>query len=173
FTLLYDEFTRSRPEANNTLLSVLEEKILDLPAARGEDGYLRVHPDFAAVFTSNPDEYAGVHTAQDALLDRMITIRLGHYDRETEIAITCAKSGISPSYAESIVDVVRGLRTNGSGPTVRASVMIAKVSELSGVGATAADQTFIETCLDVLTSEANEIDKDSIMSLIQRHCSVN
>ena len=30
-TLVYDEFTRSRPEANNVLLSVLEEKLLVLP----------------------------------------------------------------------------------------------------------------------------------------------
>ena len=37
FTLIYDEFTRSRPEANNTLLSVLQEKMLDLPAARQGD----------------------------------------------------------------------------------------------------------------------------------------
>ncbi|MCK4375277.1 MAG: AAA family ATPase, partial [Candidatus Brocadiae bacterium] len=42
YTLLYDEFTRSKAEANNVLLPILEEKILDLPAARGEDGYLRV-----------------------------------------------------------------------------------------------------------------------------------
>src|SRR3989338_3524395 len=30
-TLIYDEFTRSRPEANNVLLSVLQEGILDIP----------------------------------------------------------------------------------------------------------------------------------------------
>jgi len=76
FTLIYDEFTRSRPEANNVLLAILEEKILDLPAGRGENGYLRVSPDFRAIFTSNPEEYAGVHKAQDALKDRMITIKL-------------------------------------------------------------------------------------------------
>jgi gas vesicle protein GvpN len=31
FTLVYDEFTRSRPEANNVLLSILEEGLLILP----------------------------------------------------------------------------------------------------------------------------------------------
>ena len=31
FTLVYDEFTRSRPEANNVLLGVLEEGLLILP----------------------------------------------------------------------------------------------------------------------------------------------
>ena len=67
-TLVYDEFTRSRPEANNALLSVLEERVLVLPSRRGSGtDFLRVHPDFVAIFTSNPAEYAGVHQAQDAL----------------------------------------------------------------------------------------------------------
>ena len=30
YTLVYDEFTRSKPEANNVLLSVLEERLLIL-----------------------------------------------------------------------------------------------------------------------------------------------
>ncbi len=52
FTLIYDEFTRSRPEANNVFLAVLQEKMLDLPAAREGEGYLRVHPEFTVIFTS-------------------------------------------------------------------------------------------------------------------------
>src|SRR5665811_1150506 len=53
YTLIYDEFTRSRPEANNALLSILEEKLLTLPMRRPQsDGYLEVHPDFRAIFTS-------------------------------------------------------------------------------------------------------------------------
>src|SRR3972149_5343214 len=33
-TLIYDEFTRSRPEANNALLGILGERILNLPKLR-------------------------------------------------------------------------------------------------------------------------------------------
>ena len=43
------------------------------PAAQSGEGYLEVHPDFRAIFTSNPEEYAGVHKTQDALMDRLIT----------------------------------------------------------------------------------------------------
>ena len=94
YTLIYDEFTRSRPEANNALLSVLEEKILNLPKLRRRgEGYMQVHSDFKAIFTSNPEEYAGVHKTQDALMDRLITISLGHFDRETEIEIAISKGG--------------------------------------------------------------------------------
>jgi nitric oxide reductase NorQ protein len=39
-TLIYDEYTRSRPEANNVLLSVLAERLLPLPTARGGEDYL-------------------------------------------------------------------------------------------------------------------------------------
>ena len=94
-TLVYDEFNRSRPEANNALLSILSERILNLPNRRFEgEGYLQVNSNFHAIFTSNPEEYAGTHKTQDALMDRLITIQLEHYDRETEISITRARSGI-------------------------------------------------------------------------------
>src|SRR3990170_4062238 len=106
FTLIYDEFTRSRPEANNILLSILQEKMMDLPVGRGgEEPYLSVDPEFNAIFTSNPEEYAGVHKSQDALRDRMITMDLDHFDEETEMAIVRAKSGLPQ--AEKIVKVVR------------------------------------------------------------------
>lgn len=159
-TLIYDEFTRSRAEANNILLSILEERILDLPAARGVEGYLKVHHNFCAIFTSNPYEYAGVYKAQDALRDRMITIKLSHYDRETEVAITEAKSGISHSEAERIVDLVRSLREhdgNGVLPSVRACIMLGKIMNLSGVRASAKDEDFIKSCLDILDSETNSM----------------
>ncbi|MBI4339204.1 MAG: gas vesicle protein GvpN, partial [Chloroflexi bacterium] len=81
-TLVYDEFTRTRPEANNVLLSVLEERVLTTPNLRVDGGYIRVHPNFAAVFTSNPEDYAGVHKTQDALRDRLVTLYLEPFDWE-------------------------------------------------------------------------------------------
>ncbi len=88
-TIIYDEFNRSPPEANNPFLSILSEGVLNVPGLHGRgEGYIAVHPGFRVIFTSNPSEYTGVHRAQDALLDRMITIQLGHYDRDTEVAIT-------------------------------------------------------------------------------------
>ncbi|MDA2935449.1 gas vesicle protein GvpN [Acidobacteria bacterium AH-259-D05] len=156
FTLLYDEFTRSRPQANNVLLSVLEEHILDLPSARSTEGYMKVHPNFAAIFTSNPVEYAGAYRAQDALIDRMISIRLAHYDRETEIEITMAKSGVSREEAEKIVDIVRSLRKAKSDhtvPTVRAAIRLGKVVKLSDVRSSAKDADFTRFAVDILDSE--------------------
>lgn len=156
-TLIYDEFNRSRPEANNVLLSILEEHILPLPA-REEEGYLQVHPNFKAIFTSNPEEYAGVHRTQDALRDRMVTLNLDHFNKPTEIAITMSRAGIQAREAEKIVNIIRGLRKSGEyrfTPTIRAAIIIGKVTRLRGARISSQNRIFKEICIDVLTSETN------------------
>jgi nitric oxide reductase NorQ protein len=161
FTLVYDEFTRSRPEANNILLSILQEKMMDLPVARdGEEPYLKVHPDFTAIFTSNPEEYAGVHRSQDALRDRMITMDLDHFDYETEVAVTQAKSKLSKACVEMIVNIVRGLRGSGKcefAPTVRGSIMIAKTLKVRKLTPLKANDVFMQMCQDILASETSRV----------------
>lgn len=171
FTLIYDEFTRSRPEANNTLLSVLQEKMLDLPAARqGVENYLRVDPNFTAIFTSNPEEYAGVYRSQDALRDRMITMDLDHFDRETEIAITKKKSELSSEDSAKLIDVVRGLRESGKceyAPTIRGPIMISKTMKIRGGKVSKNDPIFKETVLEILTSETSRIGSRTHQAKVQ------
>ncbi|MBU4128941.1 gas vesicle protein GvpN [bacterium] len=180
FTLIYDEFTRSRPEANNILLSILQEKMMDLPVGRGEEPYLRVDPDFTAIFTSNPEEYAGVHRSQDALRDRMITMDLDHFDYETEVAITQAKSKLSKPHAETIVNIVRGLRESGKcefAPTVRGCIMIAKSLKVMKISPTKSNSAFLKTCQDILASETSRVGsktnqarvKEVVTGLVKKH----
>jgi len=185
FTLIYDEFNRSRPEANNVLLSVLEERVMILPSASGEDEtYLEVHPDFRAIFTSNPEEYAGVHKTQDALRDRMITIHLGHYDKETEVAVTMARSGITKEEAGRIVRLIRALREKGPSkatPTLRACIVIGKVARIRKARIDRRDPIFREICQDVLVSEVTRkpqveavqektVDTDRLVGKLVREC---
>ena len=164
YTLLYDEFTRSRPEANNALLSVLEERLLTLPRqGTTQDACLDVHPDFRAIVTSNPEEYAGVHRTQDALMDRLVTIRLDHFDRDTEIAVTKAKSGLGREDCAVIVDIVRDLRGLGMarhGPSVRAAIMIARMSAQEKLGVSTGDPLFGEVCQDVLSNVPGKVFRD-------------
>ena len=172
YTLIYDEFTRSRPEANNVFLSVLEEKILNLPKLRrGGKGYLTVHPEFRAIFTSNPEEYAGVHKTQDALMDRLITIDVGHFDRETEIQISMAKSGMHRTEVEMLVDIIRELRTvgvNNSRPTIRASIAMARILANLESKIRVDDQVFRSVCQDVLKTDTTKVTRDgeSLMSKV-------
>lgn len=163
-TLVYDEFSRSRPEANNALLTILSEGILNVPKLRTAGaGYMRVHAEFRAIFTSNPEEYAGVHKAQDALMDRLITIKLGHYDRETETQITMAKSGLSGEDARTIVALVREIRGVGvsnNRPTIRACIMIAKILGRRGSHAQWDDRDFQLVCRDVLSADTAKVSRD-------------
>lgn len=178
YTLIYDEFTRSRPEANNVLLSILEERILNLPTRSDQgDGYIRVHPDFRAIFTSNTEEYAGTHRTQNALLDRLITIELDHPDRAAEVEITQARSGIDQAQAERIVEIVRAVRSEGiseHGPSVRGAIAVARVVARQHIEVSAENRFFRDICVDILrpsrASIRGETDavREQIESLLRR-----
>jgi gas vesicle protein GvpN len=164
------------------LLGVLEERILVLPNASNKDSYLRVHPEFRAIFTSNPQEYAGVHSAQDALSDRLVTMDVDYYDRDTEIAIAAARSGLAVEQVYRIVDLVRDFRASGGydqAPTLRACIIIGKVTARQGIIPSARDPRFVNICLDVLDSKTafNSTSRDRreqqrmlLRNLIERHC---
>lgn len=134
---------------------------MDLPVGRGgEEPYLKVDPEFTAIFTSNPEEYAGVHRSQDALRDRMITLDVDHFDQETEVAITQAKSKLSKPNAELIVNIVRGLRESGKCefmPTVRGCIMIAKTLKAIGITPANSNGDFTQICQDILASETSRV----------------
>lgn len=169
FTLIYDEFTRSRPEANNVLLSVLEEGVLCLSPVRGGGNYLKVNPNFSAIFTSNPEEYAGVYKSQDALRDRMVTIELGNFDEETEVAITQAKSKLSLEDSRRIVSLVRNVReakSNKLTPTVRACIIIGKILTLKGESPFGSNHVFRQTCEDVLMPEVPREERGRVSQVI-------
>jgi nitric oxide reductase NorQ protein len=101
-----------------------------------------------------------VHKTQDALLDRLITINLGHLDRETEIAIAMAKSGVARADAETIVDIIRELRgvgVNNHRPTIRAGIAIARILAHHKGSAQLGDSTFETICHDVLNTDTAKI----------------
>lgn len=157
-TLVYNEFSRTKPAANNALLSVFEEGVLDRPGQRGQDRIVEVHPEFRAIFTSNSTEYAGVHRPQDALLDRLVGIHLDYYNRETEIAIVSSRvDEHDDETIEQVVDVVRELRDRLELHVgTRAAVMVAEGLTVFG------DDALVEVCVDVLGSKAEsreEIDE--------------
>jgi len=156
YTLIYNEFSRAKPEANNVLLSVLEEKILELPTMFGKERYIEVHPDFNIIFTSNSIEYAGVHRPQDALLDRMVDIYMGYYDHDTEVKIVQAHTGISSREASKVVNVVRTIREKmlePYKPGTRAEIMICQgLKAMEGYSREDLEQIYI----DILASKIGE-----------------
>ncbi|MEM7568219.1 MAG: gas vesicle protein GvpN [Pseudomonadota bacterium] len=174
-TLVYDEFTRSPAEANNALLSVLEEGVLMLPAAAGQGSFAPVHDDFRVLFTSNSAEYAGVQAAPDALIDRMITFDLDDLTAQTETAVVAHRSGLTNQNASCIVGLVRAFRASGMAhqvPTMRASLMIAQVAHHAGLSVSVDDPAFCEVVVDVLASKRRQdgAAESDLSALIAQHC---
>ncbi|MEM8806257.1 MAG: AAA family ATPase [Cyanobacteria bacterium P01_G01_bin.38] len=157
FTLVYDEFNRSRPEVNNVLLSVLEEKQLTLPPNGNRPNSVRVHPNFRVIFTSNPEEYCGVYATQDALLDRLITLHVPEPDGLTQQQILVQKIGLDAASAVLIVRLVcqflRQLSPDALS-SLRPCLMIAKISQQHGIHISTANPDFRDVCRDILLSRA-------------------
>jgi nitric oxide reductase NorQ protein len=152
YTVLYDEFSRSRPETNNIFLALLEEKVLPV-YGKGKETFIKCHPNFKMIFTSNPDEYTGTFHTQDALLDRLITIHLDYCDNETEIEILREKTHVNDQEAKEVVRLVSNLRSYGEGfcPSLRASLMIASVAKIASIPIIPENKQYQNLCLDVLS----------------------
>lgn len=157
YTLVYNEFSRSRAVANNVLLSIFSEGILELPTQFGEERYVKVHPHFRAIFISNSLEYAGVHRPQDALLDRMVGIYMDYYDQETETKIIASQAGIKGEEARVITTLLQSLREKlpkESCLGTRAGVMVAQAVSLTK----SSDKSAIKQLLgEVLTSKTKSL----------------
>ena len=96
-------------------------------------------------------------------MDRLITLNLGNFDRETEIQIALAKSNVARADAEIIVDIVRELRgtgVNNHRPTIRATIVIAKILVHRRAHARLDDPVFQWVCRDVLSIETAKVTRD-------------
>jgi gas vesicle protein GvpN len=168
FTLVYDEFNRSRPEVNNVLLSALEEKLLVLPPSSNQTEYVRVSPDFRAILTSNPEEYCGVHGTQDALMDRLVTINMPEPDELTQQEILVQKTNLDRASALLIVRLIKTFRARSGGVKasgLRSAVVIAQVCQKYGISVSPDNLDFREICSDVLLSRS-ELPLDEATKLL-------
>jgi gas vesicle protein GvpN len=156
-TLVYDEFTRAPASANNALLSALEERVLILSNPARQERYVRAHPEFRAIFTSNPDEYAGVNAAPDALFDRMVTFDLGFASESAEAGVIARRTGLAPQDAAVVARLVRALRDecDGVNPvSLRTAILIGRLVAALKARARPEDERFVQICLDVLEARA-------------------
>ncbi|WHY94253.1 gas vesicle protein GvpN [Neobacillus cucumis] len=169
--VIYDEFSRSLPETNNIFLALLEEKVLPL-YGKGKESFIKCHPNFSIIFTSNPDEYAGTFQTQDALMDRLITIALDLCDKETEMEILRQKGKLNDNEADIVYGLVSRLRKNGNGysPSLRSSLMVATIAKKANIQIQPENKHFQALCLDVLTRPVKqmntELDRSSVQKLI-------
>jgi gas vesicle protein GvpN len=156
WTVIYDEFTRSRPEVNNILLPVLEEGILLAPDASRDGRPVAVHRQFRAILTSNLHDYTGTHDTPDALVDRVITLHVDGPDRISEIDIVHKSTGLGREECEVLVSLVRSLRrpeVAGGLLSVRAALFLGRICAGDPeIRVDPSQDQFRRICLDVLAS---------------------
>ncbi|MEW6203360.1 MAG: AAA family ATPase [bacterium] len=156
YTLVYDNFSCSPSWVNNLLLSIFEDGILNQPNKCVQRGWnVKKHPDFHAILTSNSEENTENKIPLNSLYDRMITIRLGHYDYDTESAIVRAKTGIRTEDAGRIVDIVRAARKSGNSVTIRAGIALGRILVAQKAKIQPDDPVLLESCADVLGFDIN------------------
>ncbi|SHN23296.1 gas vesicle protein GvpN [Gracilibacillus kekensis] len=177
YTLIYDEFSRSSPATNNIFLSVLEEGVLPLYGLKSKRPYVKVHPKFKVIFTSNPDEYAGVYQTQDALLDRLITLHVGYKNKEQEALILREKLGVEKNEAHIISNLVQDLRKEfgkrKGNPSLRLSIQITKIAKNDDIPIKGSNQDFQQLCIDLLSHsvvQGLEITYEDANDLIRELC---
>ncbi|WP_084414022.1 gas vesicle protein GvpN [Salibacterium aidingense] len=155
WTVIYDEFTRTEPEINNILLPLLEEGILPLYGAKQKHYFKSVHPDLKMIFTSNPEEYSGVHATQDALLDRMITIPVEESDRETKVKVLKESTNVAKNEAELIIRFIDNMQAvceedQSRRLSFRSAVMIATISRQNKIKINPNQSDFLKVCVDTV-----------------------
>jgi hypothetical protein len=114
----------------------------------------------------------------------MVTILLSGFDQDTEAGITHARSGLPLVEVERIVALVRAFRDAGlktSSASVRPAILISRILRVRGGHAYSENPVFIQTCRDVLLSQArrtgttpqeDQQNEQTLMRLIQEICSV-
>jgi nitric oxide reductase NorQ protein len=154
YTVIYDEFTRTPPEINNVFLSILEEKIVDVPYGN-DNTFIKIHPEFKIIFTSNPEEYIGVYRSPNALTDRMITVDMVNLDEDTQNHIIMSRSGMSLEESQRIVNLTRLIKVKFNDAdyvSIRGGIMLAKIAKSAKIKMVSSNATFRQICKDIFSS---------------------
>ncbi|MEM9342710.1 MAG: AAA family ATPase [Pseudomonadota bacterium] len=153
-TLVYDEFTRATPEANATLLSVLEEGVLISTDPASPQDTILAHPEFRIILTSNPHDYVGVNSAPDAFLDRVLTLRMEEPGIDTISGIIALRTGLPTAESQRIARVVSAVRTsapNAQFSTLRSALLSARIAAPRCASGALPDTDLAQILTDVLT----------------------
>ncbi|MEM7794316.1 MAG: MoxR family ATPase [Cyanobacteria bacterium P01_C01_bin.118] len=163
WTLIYDEFNRSRPELNTMLLSALEERTLLFLGEHGTE-YLPIHPEFRVIFTSNSEDYCGTYSPQSALLDRLVTIRLPEPTVLAQQQLLVELVGVSNESAALVIGLVQQFFRQVSPEnmaSLRPKLMIAQVCHREGIMISAENAEFRQVCRDILLARSSQSATDA------------
>ncbi|MFX1593233.1 MAG: AAA family ATPase [Promethearchaeota archaeon] len=121
--LFINEINRMPESTQNSLLTSLDEGILEIPKLKT----IKAHTDFFVIATQNPTAHVGVTVLGEALKDRFIWINLNYQSPEEEILIIKQEANLNRSNAEKIAVISQNIIE-----TTRDSTSIRRGSSIRG-----------------------------------------
>ena len=103
--LFINEINRMPESTQNSLLTSLDERILEIPKLKT----IQAHKDFFVVATQNPGAHVGVTVLGEALKDRFIWINLNYQTPEEEILIIKQEADMNSRNANKIVQISQNI----------------------------------------------------------------
>ncbi len=133
--LFINEINRMPESTQNSLLTALDEGILDIPKLKT----IRAHKDFFVVATQNPAAHVGVTVLGEALKDRFIWVKLDYQNPEEEILIIKKEANLHDSNSDNvakvcqnIIQMTRELTSIRRGSSIRGAIDLAGLISNSG-----------------------------------------
>jgi MoxR-like ATPase len=126
--LFINEINRMPESTQNSLLTSLDEGLLDIPKLKT----IHAHKDFFVVATQNPSAHVGVTVLGEALKDRFIWVHLNYQNPEEEIKIIKQeakfKNSDDPEIAvmcQRIIQHTREITSLRRGSSIRGAIDLA------------------------------------------------
>jgi len=175
--LFINEINRMPESTQNSLLTALDEGILEIPKLKT----IEAHKKFFTIATQNPAAHVGVTVIGEALKDRFIWIKLDFQPSEEEVLIIKQEANLDNQDGEKIAQlsqqIIHHSRNNRSiqrGSSIRGAIdlaqLISKTEEISS------SKMWVNTAImalynkveleDGVTSSKEEIIADIVLSVL-------
>ncbi|MFX1390639.1 MAG: AAA family ATPase [Promethearchaeota archaeon] len=123
--LFINEINRMPESTQNSLLTSLDEGVLDIPKLKT----IKAHKDFFVIATQNPAAHVGVTILGEALKDRFIWINLNYQNPEEEIQIISQEAQLNnkkiATISQNIIQLTRENTSIRRGSSIRGAIDLA------------------------------------------------
>ncbi len=177
--LFINEINRMPESTQNSLLTSLDEGILEIPKLKT----IEAHNKFFTIATQNPAAHVGVTVIGEALKDRFIWIRLDFQPSKEEILIIKQEANLDNSdgdiiahFSEQIVNQSRNMTSIRRGSSIRGAIDLAQL--ISKTENIKSSKNWVNTAVmalynkieleDGVTSSKEEIITEIVLSVLNK-----
>ena len=177
--LFINEINRMPENTQNSLLTSLDERIIDIPKL----GVIKAKINFFVIATQNPAAHIGVTVLGEALKDRFIWIKLEYQNPDEEVLIIKKEARLNDPegekiaiIAQKIVQISRESSSLRRGSSIRGAIDLADI--ISRTGNSKSTKEWIETSImslhnkieleDGVTRSKSEVISEIVLAVLNR-----